>query len=364
MNSKTLEKLISESNRNDQLCPPYFIAEAGVNHEGNFNIAERLIYEAAEGGADAIKFQSYKAETLAAKHSPSYWNLEKERSKSQRALFKKYDKFWKKEYERLAEICRKIGITFIATPFDFESAGFLSELIPVFKIASADISNLPFLEFIAKFGKPIILSTGASYLWEIFQAVEIFNRRDIPFSLLHCVLSYPTNEEDANLGMILDLKRRFPERLIGYSDHTLPDYGLSVLQLAWLLGASIIEKHFTYDKTLAGNDHYHAMDKNDIKKFREVCQRLLSLVGSQVKYPTASEVKARENARRSIFAAKDLEKGHILSVDDIKLLRPGTGIRPALLNDIVGLKVEEDIKAEEIISLRSIGTKPLQGKKK
>lgn len=364
MNNDRLVNLIAKPPLDGQLITPYLIAEAGVNHEGDFEVAKRQIYEAAEGGADAIKFQSYKAETLAAKHSPSYWDLKKEPSTSQRILFKKYDKFWKKEYEQLAEICENVGITFISTPFDFESAGFLSELMSVFKIASSDITNLPFLDFIAEYGKPIILSTGASYLWEIFRVTEIFNKKGIPFSLLHCVLNYPTDEKNANLGMILDLKRRFPERLIGYSDHTLPDYGLSILQQAWFLGARIIEKHFTHDKTLSGNDHYHAMDKNDIVDFRKACQRSLTLFGSQVKYSTASEVKARENARRSIFAARDLKIGHILRVDDVKILRPGTGIHPALLNDIVGLKIEEDIKSGEIISLKSIGTKSLRREKK
>ncbi|MFK7905277.1 MAG: N-acetylneuraminate synthase family protein, partial [Chitinophagales bacterium] len=152
---------------------PYIIAEAGVNHEGSMELAKRLIDEALEGGSNAIKFQTYKAATLASKDSPSYWDTTKEATRSQYELFKKYDKFWKKEYEELKVYCDKAGIEFMSTPFDVESATFLNDLMPVFKISSSDITNLPFIDYMCRFDKPILLSTGASYLWEVQQAVEL-----------------------------------------------------------------------------------------------------------------------------------------------------------------------------------------------
>src|ERR1041385_866127 len=156
----------------DIIHRPYIIAEAGVNHEGSMELAKRLIDEAAEGGADAIKFQTYKADTIASKDSPYYWDITKEPTRSQHELFKKYDKFWKKEYEELKMYCDKAGIEFMSTPFDVEAADFLNELMPVFKISSSDITNLPFIEHQCRFGKPVILSTGSSYIWEVEQALE------------------------------------------------------------------------------------------------------------------------------------------------------------------------------------------------
>ena len=247
--------------------PPYVIAEAGVNHEGDLNLAKRLVREAAEGGADAIKFQTYKAENIASRNSPAYWDMNKEPIESQFQLFKKYDKFWKKEYEDLRTFSDSCGIEFISTPFDRESAFFLNDLMNVFKISSSDITNRPFIEYICQFEKPIILSTGASYLHEIVEAVEWIEAFDNQLALLHCVLNYPTKDENANLGMIPDLRKRFPDKLVGYSDHTLPG-DMKVLEMATLLGARILEKHFTYDKALAGNDHYHAMDKQDLLTLR------------------------------------------------------------------------------------------------
>lgn len=171
---------------------PYIIAEAGVNHEGSMDLAKRLIREAKEGGADAIKFQSYKAGTLASKDSPAYWDTTKEPTKSQYELFKKHDSFWKNEFEELARYCDEVGITFLSTPFDVESARFLDPLMPVFKISSSDITNKPFIQFLCDFGKPIIMSTGASDLHEVCEAVEWIEAKGNKLALLHCVLNYPT----------------------------------------------------------------------------------------------------------------------------------------------------------------------------
>ena len=226
-----------------KLYKPYIIAEAGVNHEGSMDLAKRLIEEAKEGGAHAIKFQTYKAETIASKNSPSYWDTTKEATKSQFELFKKYDKFWKGEYEQLKRYCDEFDIEFMSTPFDVESSLFLDDLMDVVKISSSDLSNLPFIEHLCSFGKPIILSTGASYVWEIQRAVELIESKENTLCLMHCVLNYPTPDANANLGMIRDLIQKFPQAVPGYSDHTLP-YHMETLKVANLLGAVVLEKHF------------------------------------------------------------------------------------------------------------------------
>jgi len=282
MNIKILDLFKDGVFDNTIIRRPYVIAEAGVNHEGKMSLARRLIEQAKEGGADAIKFQAYKANTIASKNSPAYWDTTKETTSSQYKLFKKYDKFWKEEFVELKEYCDQVNIEFLSTPFDIESADFLNDLMKVFKISSSDITNKPFIEFICNFGKPIILSTGASCLFEIQEAVEWIDAKQIPVHLLHCILNYPTQNEDANLGMIKDLQRKFPDKIIGYSDHTLPNE-MKILEMANLLGAVILEKHFTHDKNLPGNDHYHAMDKNDLKRFYENLKVTHSILGDQKK---------------------------------------------------------------------------------
>ena len=290
---------------------PYIIAEAGVNHEGSMDLAKRLICEAREGGADAIKFQTYKAGTLASKDSPAYWDTTKEPTKSQYELFTRHDSFWKKEFEQLKRWCDDEGIAFMSTPFDVESARFLDPLMDVFKISSSDITNKPFIEYLCDFGKPILLSTGASALHEVDEAVEWIEAKGNRLALLHCVLNYPTLDENAGLGMIVGLRRHFPHLPIGYSDHTLPD-DMHILVTATLLGARILEKHFTFDKTLPGNDHYHAMDKNDLALFRSRMQAVLTSVGDFAVRSYPSEEPARQNARRSLVAARPIARGCVL----------------------------------------------------
>ncbi len=327
---------------------PYMIAEAGVNHEGSIELAKRLIDEAAEGGADAIKFQSYKAETLASKDSPYYWDINKEPTRSQYELFKKYDKFWKKEYEELKKYCDKVGIEFLSTPFDIESATFLNDLMPAFKISSSDITNLQFIEYQCSFNKPIILSTGASYLWEIQEAVEVVEKHGNPLILLHCVLNYPTPNKNAHLGMIQGLKKHFPQHIIGYSDHTLPQE-MEVVYAATLLGAAVIEKHFTFDKTLPGNDHYHAMDKEDLKLFWKKWNFVEELLGSFKVTALPDEEPARKNARRSLVAARNIPKGKVIDEQDLTWKRPAHGISAKYYYDLIGKKALVDIQEDTVL---------------
>ncbi|MGP1359854.1 N-acetylneuraminate synthase family protein [Campylobacter sp.] len=331
-----------------KLYKPFIIAEAGVNHEGSMQIAKRLIEEAHEGGADAIKFQTYKANTIASKNSPAYWDTTKEPITSQYELFCKHDKFWKKEMEELKVYCDKVGIEFLSTPFDIESAKFLNDLMEVFKISSSDITNKPFIEFICDFKKPIILSTGASFLYEIQESVGWIERFGNALALLHCVLNYPTPDENANLGMILGLKKAFPNKIIGYSDHTLPK-DMQVCKDAILLGATIIEKHFTHDKTLTGNDHYHAMDKNDLIKFKKDIDETFKILGKFEVNALDDEKLARENARRSLVASKDIKKGDFIKKEDITFKRPASGISPKFIDDIIGKRACRDISEDEVL---------------
>ena len=334
---------------------PFIIAEAGVNHECDMDVAKRLINEAKEGGADAIKFQTYKAEKIASKHSPYYWDISKEPTKSQYKLFKKYDKFWKNEYEELKLICDNIDIEFMSTPFDFESANFLNDLMEVFKISSSDITNKPFIEYIANFQKPIILSTGASELDEIKRSINWLTTKSQidTHCLMHCILNYPTSNENANLGMLIDLKANYPSFILGYSDHTLPDE-MKILEIATLLGAKVIEKHFTHDKNLKGNDHYHAMDKNDLKIFRKNLDNLKKSIGSFEKFSLETEQISRKNARRSIVANEIIKKGEIITKDKITYKRPGTGIPPFEIDNILGKKASKEILEDCIIEWEHI----------
>ncbi len=327
---------------------PYVIAEAGVNHEGNIETAKRLIDEAARGGARAVKFQAYKAETLASKDSPYYWDITKEPSRNQFELFKKFDKFWKNEYELLKVECDKRGIEFMSTPFDTQAADFLNDMMPVFKISSSDITNFPFIRHIAKFGKPILLSTGASDVGEITEAVDLIRSCGNKLCLLHCVLNYPTLDENANLGMILDQRRRFPDTLPGYSDHTLPGT-MEVLKTATLLGAVVLEKHFTHDKSLPGNDHYHAMDMEDLKYFFRDMDRVFTLIGKFEKQALPSEAEAIKNARRSLVASRSIRQGETISFTDLTWKRPASGISPRHIDDVIGSKATVDIAEDAVL---------------
>ncbi len=330
------------------LVMPYIIAEAGVNHEGSMELARRLIREAKAGGADAIKFQTYRADTLASKDSPAYWDTSKEPTKSQYELFKKHDTFWKNEFEQLKRACDDEGIAFMSTPFDMESARFLAPLMDVFKISSSDITNRPFIEFLCDFGKPVLLSTGASDLHEVAEAVEWITDKGVPLCLLHCVLNYPTMDENAALGMIRGLRLRFPDLAIGYSDHTLPD-DMHILTWATLLGARVLEKHFTFDKTLPGNDHYHAMDKKDLAAFIENMKKLLTCVGDYDVRALPSEAPARRNARRSLVAARSIAKGTALSREDLTWKRPAHGISPRCIDEVLGMVARDNIPEDTVL---------------
>ncbi|MBF0249338.1 MAG: N-acetylneuraminate synthase family protein [Alphaproteobacteria bacterium] len=329
---------------------PYVIAEIGVNHEGSMDIARRLIDLCKEGGADAAKFQTYKADRIASRHSPAYWDTAKEPTTSQHKLFQKYDMFGPDEYVALADHCRDVEIDFLSTPFDSNAVEFLDPLVPFHKIASADLTNVPLLRQVASKGKPVVLSTGASTLGEIDTAVFTLKKagcRD--FALLHCVLNYPCPNENAHLNMIRGLRRAYPDVLVGYSDHTLPDDRMLILSAAWLKGAVVLEKHFTHDKSLPGNDHYHAMDVEDLKKFIHNIDLLCTVNGFSTKMPLPDEAPARQHARRSIVLERALKTGETIHEIDITYKRPAHGISPVHWDEVIGRKVRIDLEEDHIL---------------
>ncbi len=331
------------------------IAEIGVNyydiaaklHISLMQAAKFMVLAAKNAGVHAVKFQTYKADTLASRYSPSYWDTSEEPTTSQYELFQKFDMFGEKEYRELADFCRQIDIEFCSTPFDFASADYLEPLMDVYKISSSDLTNLPFIEYMAKKQKPILLSIGASNQDEIEAAVRcIRNFNDQDLVLLHCVLEYPTPYEHANLAKIAKLKATFTDAYVGYSDHTKPDKECDVIKTAYLLGATVVEKHFTVDKTLKGNDHYHAMDPHDAERILRAITWIEQLKGKDTLAALSSEAKARENARRSIVAAKNIAAGTVITKNMLTFKRPGQGISPSDLADVVGKRARIEIKED------------------
>ena len=342
---------------------PFIIAEIGVNYydiatKNNISLidaAKLMVLKAKEAGADAAKFQTYKADKIASKNSPAYWDTNEESTNSQYELFTKFDKFGEEEYKEIALYCKEIGIAFMSTPFDFESAEYLNDMMDCYKISSSDLTNLPFIEFMAKKGKPIMLSTGAATIDEVKEAVEcILATGNKEICIMHCILDYPTKNENANLNMIKNLKEIFPEYLLGYSDHTRPDSSMLILTMAYEYGAKVIEKHFTLDKDLKGNDHYHAMDDNDLKRFVKNIELLNMIKGEFEKRPMECEMAARKQARRSIVINKKVEKGTILTNELIEFKRPGIGISPKYINEVIGKEVIVDLEEDTLLTWEMI----------
>ena len=242
------------------------------------------------------------------------------------------------------------GIEFLSTPFDIASADYLEPLMNIYKISSSDLNNLNFVEYQARKNKPIILSVGASNLDEIKRSVALIRKyNNKPLVLMHCVLEYPTPYEHANLQKIVSLKQEFPDVVIGYSDHTKPDPDYQVLKTAYNLGAKVIEKHFTLNKTLKGNDHYHAMDDSDAKKIIEGINFIDKIRGDGNLVCLESEQKARSNARRSLVAAADIAKGTIITEEMLTWKRPGTGISADRYYEVVGKKALINIAEDTVL---------------
>ena len=338
---------------------PYLIAEMGVNFYDTalalnispLDAAKLYIDAAAEAGIDCAKFQSYKASTIVSKNSPAYWDTTKEPTKTQYELFLKHDGFGESEYRELCEYTHAKGLDYTSTPFDYASADYLYDMVDFYKISSSDLSNIPFIHHIGSKGKPVFISVGAAYLSECDEAIRTLKEsgcKDIV--VLHCVLSYPTELKDANLRIIQTLKKTFPDIRIGYSDHVAPDETMITLATAYLLGAEVIEKHFTLDKSLSGNDHYHSGDPNDFKKAIYNFTMIDNILGSSEKTVFDCELIPRREARRSLVLTHDMKAGDVIKKGDLMPKRPGTGISPQFEDIIIGRKIISDLPEDTILT--------------
>lgn len=328
--------------------PTFVIAEAGSNHNRDLNQAKRLIEIAAESEADAVKFQTYSAETLYSKKTVTPDYLEgKMEQKSVWQLIKDIElpREWQGE---LADYSRSHDLIFLSTPFDFQAIKELEELnISAYKIASFEIVDLPFLKEIAKTNKPIILSTGMASLGDIEDATNAIREiADIPIALLHCAINYPPAFEDLNLRAIKTLEKTF-QLPIGYSDHTM---SINIPSICVALGACIIEKHFTLDRSLKGPDHKFALEPDELKQMVKNIRETELALGSPKKILTESEKNMYRLGRRSIIAKMPIPKGKMIEASDLIIKRPGYGISPKFLNIIIGKTAKTNINEDDIIT--------------
>ena len=327
-------------------CPFYIIAEAGANHDGQIEKAYQLIDAAVQSKVDAIKFQNYTASKLSTKTAQKYWN-DGNKNESQFDVFAKLDRISNDEWKKIFDYAKTKGITCFSTPFDLDSVDFLETInVPAYKIASADITYLPLIKKIASKKKPIFMSTGMASLSEIRDAITtITNEGNDEIILMHCITSYPTKPEDANLEMIRKLESEFPECVIGYSDHTL---GTEIAALSVFYGSTCIEKHFTFDKNLnISRDHHLSLTPNDFIELRNKINLIEISRGSEIENFIQVESDAVKYARRSIVTTKKISKGTIITPDLLAIKRPGTGIKPKFLDKIIGYSAVSDI-AEDI----------------
>ncbi len=325
------------------------IAEAGVNHNGDINIAKELVREAKRCGADIVKFQTFIPEKLASRHAvmADYQKKNMGVDEPQDAMLGRLT-LKRQEYVALADYCRETGIQFLSTPFEVESMQFLNDLQDVWKIPSGEITNYPFLVEIAKTGKDIILSTGMSTLQEAEDALAVLRGNGAgKITLLHCTTNYPTPMEDVNLNAMLTLKEQFG-CAVGYSDHTR---GIEVPIAAVALGAEVIEKHFTLDRHMEGPDHKASLEPDELEAMVKAIRNIEKALGDGIKAPSESEKANIAVARKSIIAADNIKAGDILTEENLTTKRPGTGISPMRWNEVLGTRAVRDFEEDELIEL-------------
>jgi sialic acid synthase SpsE len=331
-------------------APCYVIAEAGVNHNCDVQLGYKLIETAGAAGADAIKFQSYTASKIATRVAPRYWFEPKDPKGTQWDTFDKLDKLSDRDFKALLGHARHVGLTALSTPFDDEAVDFLASLdVPAFKIASADLTCHPLVEKTARVGRPMILSTGTATLAEVEEALEICRRAENErVVLLHCTLKYPCPPEGINLHMMEHLMRAFPGVPVGLSDHSL---GISVPQAAVALGACMIEKHYTVDKTLPGSpDHHLSVDPPELKAMVEGIRTVEKALGKTEKGVEPLERDAWMYARRSVTSKVAIPKGTAIRREMLTYKRPGTGISPRFFDHVVGRVAKLDIAEDTTLT--------------
>ncbi len=330
--------------------PCFIIAEAGVNHNGSLDTAKQMIDVAVEAGADAVKFQTFKAANLVTAQAPKaeYQQKNTGSSESQYQMLKRLELSAGAHRELLA-YCQSQDILFMSTPFDEESADFLAELdIPIFKIPSGEVTNLPFLAYVARKQKPIILSTGMAYLSEVDEAVRVIQQNGCQeLVLLHCVSNYPADPAEVNLQAMQTMSHAF-QLPVGYSDHTL---GNEVALASVAMGASVIEKHFTLDKNLPGPDHRASLEPAALTELVKGIRIVEQALGNGRKQPTPSEINTAIVARKSLVAAQDIGKNTLLSEAMIAIKRPGNGLPPSARPYLIGRRLNEDVSSGTLLSL-------------
>jgi len=329
----------------------FIIAEAGVNHNGKLKLAYKLIDSAKEVGADAVKFQTFTADTSVTKTAKKagYLNKTTNKKETQYEMIKKLE-LNEQQHIKLISYCEKKNIQFLSSPFDLESIELLDKLgLETFKIPSGEITNLPYLRKLGLLNKHVIMSTGMADLKEVKEALDVLisygtDREGI--TVLHCNTEYPTPFDDVNLKAMLTIRDELGVK-VGYSDHTL---GIEVPVAAVALGAEVIEKHFTLDKIMEGPDHMASLEPNELKAMVNAIRNIEKAMGDGIKRPSPSELKNKTIVRKSIVAAKGISKGETFSEENLAVKRPGDGINPMLWDEIIGQRAERNYKADELIS--------------
>ena len=328
----------------------FIIAEAGVNHNGDITLAKRLVDAAVSAGADAVKFQTFKAEKLVCKNAEKadYQKETTNQAESQLEMLKKLE-LTEEMHNQLIDYCKEKGILFLSTPFDIDSVDYLIELgIEIIKVPSGEITNYPYLRKIAQTGKKVILSTGMSSFEEVREAVEVlkeYGNKDV--AVLHCNTEYPTPFEDVNLRAMLTMRDELGVE-VGYSDHTT---GIEIPIAAVAMGAQIIEKHFTLDKTMDGPDHKASLESHELKAMISAIRNVESALGNGVKIPSKSERGNIEIVRKSIVAKHEIKKGEVFSEENLTTKRPGTGLSPMKWGEIIGKTASRDYDKDDLIKL-------------
>jgi N,N'-diacetyllegionaminate synthase len=331
----------------------FVVAEIGCNHNGNMEIARDLIISASKAGADAVKFQTFNPVDMITINAPKA-NYQIRATGNRESQFRRLHrlKLTRDNHEELKGLCERNNIIFCSSPFDHQSVNLLNELdVPFFKVGSGEVTNLPLLEYMASFGKPIILSTGMSSLGEIEEAIYVVSKKNRDnIILMHCLSDYPARWEDVNLRAIQTLSHAF-HLPVGFSDHT---EGTELSLVAVGIGAVIIEKHITLSREMEGGDHLASLEPHEFKDLVDKIRKLEMALGDGIKKCMPSEEDVKKIARKSIVARKNIKKGSVISNDDLAVKRPGTGIQPRFLKRIIGRRSKDDISADQLIAWSQI----------
>ena len=323
----------------------FIIAEIGHNHQGNIETAKKMIEVAADCGVSAVKLQKRSNKTL---FTRSYYDRAYESENSFGKTYGEHREFLEfdlGQYRELQAFSSKLGLVFFATAFDFESADFLQSIdVPAYKLASGDLKNIPLMKYLAKFGKPLILSTGGGTTEDVDRAVKVLSDTNTPFSILQCTAGYPPEWNEVNLRVISDFRERYASPVIGFSSH---DNGIAMSVAAYALGARVIEKHFTLNRTMRGTDHAFSLEPQGMRKLVRDLDRLHLAMGDGVKRQFESESGPLEKMGKKMVAAKNLEFGHVLCAEDVAFKSPGDGLAPWMIDEIMGRRARREIATDE-----------------